>query len=75
MNAKIEIVAMVVRILADKNVIQKPDAFTELLTNMFGGESYDKRLATEIVEDAENAAAAIKKMNTNRKFKKIVKNA
>ena len=74
MNAKIEIVAMVVRILAAKNIVQKPDAFTELLTTMFGGETYDKRMAHEIVQDAEAAAAAIKQMNTNRKFKKIVKN-
>ena len=74
MNAKIEIVAMVVRILAAKNIVQKPDAFTELLTTMFGEETYDKRMAHEIVQDAEAAAAAIKQMNTNRKFKKIVKN-
>ena len=75
MDLKTELVALAVRVLSAKtNVVQKPDQFTELLTVMFGGESYDRRLARSIVADSENAVTAVKQFRTNRQFKKITKN-
>jgi len=71
MNLKTEIVALAVRALADKtNLIRKPDAFEELITGLFGGESYDQRLAKDIVADADKLASAAKRFKTSRQAKK-----
>lgn len=74
MNIKHEIIALGVRVLAETGIIRKPAPFEELLNTMFGGESYDQRMAREI----ETAAAKIRdnaqRVNTNRKFKKITEN-
>lgn len=75
MDAKVEVVALAVRLLAGKtNLIRKPDLFETFLTDLFGLESYDRQMARAIISDAEHATAAVKKHNTNRKFKKIIKN-
>ena len=71
MNLKTEIVALAVRALADKtSLIRKPDAFEEFINQIFGGESYDQRLAKDIVADADKLAAAAKRFKTTRQAKK-----
>ena len=73
MNLKTEIVALAVRALSDKtNLIRKPDALEELFSALFTGKSYDQRLAEDIVADAENAAAAVKRFKTSRQAKKTL---
>jgi len=75
MNIKTEIVALAVRLLADKtNLIHKPDTFELFLNSLMGVESYDRRLASEIIAESDRAVAAVKRKNTDRKFKKIVQN-
>ena len=73
MNIKIEAIALIVRILTQKNIIAKPDPFSELFSVIFGGETYDKRIARTVVETGTEAAEQIKSKNTDRKFKKIIK--
>lgn len=74
MNIKREIIAAVVRALADKTtLIRKPSDFEELVNTMFGGESYDKRIAKEIEAEAERVLEVAKRANIRRQFKKITK--
>jgi len=75
MNIKRELIALAVRVLADNtNLVRKPEPFEELITNLFGGETYDQRTARVIDEESAKALEAAKRFNTNRKFKKITKN-
>lgn len=72
MNVKRELIALAVRVLADKtSLVRKPDSFELFLNSMFGGETYDQQLARQIEADLDKATAAVKRANTNRKFKKI----
>lgn len=73
MTYKTELIALVVRIAAEHtNLVRKPEPFEALISEFFGGESYDRRIAKDLEGDAERAVAAIKRFRTNRKFKKIV---
>ena len=73
MSYKTELIAMAVRIAAEHtNLIRKPEPFEALITEFFGGESYDRRIAKDLESDAEKLATAVKRFRTNRKFKKIV---
>lgn len=75
MNVKTEIALLAVRVISEKtNIAPKPDPLTELFSTIFGGETYEQRLARELVASSEKAVETIKKLNVNRKFKKIVKN-
>ncbi len=72
MNIKHEVIALAIRLVADKtNLIRKPDSIEVLITQLFGGETYDRRLARSISEETERAVEATKRFRTNRKFKKI----
>lgn len=76
MDAKTELVATLIRILSRKtNLVPKPDAMSELISTIFGGETYDVRYAKAAVRAAEQAAVAAKRANTTRKFNKIIKTA
>lgn len=70
---KTELIAFAVRALSEKTtLIPKPDPMSDLITTIFGGEPYDRRLAKEIESESERAVAAVKKMNLHRKFNRIV---
>ena len=72
MNAKREIIALAVRLLADKtSLVRKPDPFEAFIGSMFGAETYDQQLARKIEADLDRGVDAVKRANTNRKFKKI----
>lgn len=72
MNIKREILAGIVRVLAENtNLIRKPSDFEERLNTMFGGESYDRRIAADLETELDKVTDAAKRFNTNRKFKKI----
>lgn len=70
MNIKTEIVALAVRVLAENGIIRKPDAFNEMISEIFTGQSYDKRMANEIVAGTDKAVTAAKRIKIARPFKK-----
>lgn len=73
MSAKTEIIAMVVRIVANKtSLINKPDAFESFLTTIFGEDTYDVRIAKNIEAEASRLIETAKQIKTDRQFKKIV---
>lgn len=75
MDTKTELVALAIRALSTKTtLIRKPDALEELVTGLFGGETYDERLAKDVIAEVERAVKLAKRLSTNLKFKKIVKN-
>lgn len=71
-NTVVDLVAVGVNLLAQKKIIQKPDEFSELLSTMFGGESYERRIAKDVVNTGAQVVSAISRVRTNRAFKKIV---
>lgn len=75
MNVKRELIAALVRVLADNTtLIRKPSDFEAFLSTMFGEETYDQRIARQIEEESARVLEAAKRVNTRRKFNKIVKN-
>lgn len=74
MNAKTQIIALAVRLLSENtNIIRKPDPMSELFSTIFGGETYDVRTAKQIEGVLGQVADTAKKMDTRRRFNKIVK--
>ena len=72
MNIKREIIALAVRILADKTtVVRKPEPFEAFLTEIFGGESYDQQIARNVEVELDRAVQTAKRVKTDREFKKI----
>ena len=72
MNIKREIIALAIRVLAENtSIVRKPDSFEIMLNSLFNTETYDQQLARKIEADLDKATAAVKRANTNRKFKKI----
>lgn len=72
MNIKREIIALAVRILADKTgVVRKPEPFETFLTEIFGGESYDQQIARNVEVELDRAVRTAKRVKTDREFKKI----
>lgn len=75
MNIKRELIALGVRLLADKtSLVRKPDSFELMLNSFFNTETYDQQLARKIESDLDRATDATKRAITNRKFKKITQN-
>lgn len=75
MNIKHEVIALGVRVLAQHTtLIRKPSDIEELMSNIFGGETYDSRIATQVELESERVLEAAKRINNRRKFNKIVKN-
>lgn len=72
MTFKREIIALAVRVLADRtSLVRKPDQFECFLGSIFGTETYDQQLARKIETDLDRGVDAVKRCHTNRKFKKI----
>jgi len=75
MSIKREIIAFAIRILASEtDLIRKPEPFEELLCGLFGQEPYDQRMARNVVVKLDAATDLVKRVNLDRKFKKITKN-
>lgn len=73
MNLKEEIIAFAIRTLArETNLIAEPHPFETFMSDLFGFETYDRRTAKQIVAETDKAIEAVKRVNTRRKFKKIV---
>jgi hypothetical protein len=75
MNMKRELIALAVRILADKTtIVRKPDPFEAIINSLFGEtESYDQRLARDVEVELTRVTETVKRLKTDRKFKKIVR--
>ncbi len=75
MNIKREILALGVRLLADKtSLVHKPDPFTATINSFLGLESYDQQIARKLEVEAGRAVEAAKTAKTNYTFKKLTKN-
>jgi hypothetical protein len=73
MTLKTEIVALAVRVLAENGIIRKPDAIESLITTFIGGETYDRRIANDVVASTDKAVATVKRIMTKRReSKKII---
>lgn len=74
MNFKRELIALVVRTLADNtSLIRKPSEFETFLSSFMGDESYDRRIAADLEVEADRVLASAKSINLRRKFNKITK--
>jgi hypothetical protein len=72
MTLKTEIVALAVRVLAENGIIRKPDPIEGFITAIIGGETYDRRIASNVVASTDKAVAAAKRIKTNRESKKTI---
>lgn len=73
MDIKRLIITVAVNILAEKGIIAKPDSMDSFVANLFGTETSTDRAVREIDAASDKLIEAAKKMNTNRKFKKVTK--
>lgn len=74
MNVKRELIAAIVRALADNtNLVRKPDSFSQFIDTFMGEETYDRRIAANVEEEAARALDAAKRFHTRHQFKKIIK--
>lgn len=74
MNFRREIIALVVRIIANEtSLVRKPEPFENMLNDLFGLERYDQRMAQNIDVELDRLIETVKCVNLNRKFNKIVR--
>jgi hypothetical protein len=75
MNMKRELIALAIRILANETtIVRKPEPFEAFVNSLFGEtESYDQRMARNIEVELDRATETVKRIKTDRKFKKIVR--
>jgi hypothetical protein len=73
MDIKKMLITAAVSILADKGIIAKPDSMTAFISNLFGEETAEQKMVRELDAATDKMIEAAKKMNTNRKFKKVTK--
>ena len=76
MSIRREIIALAVRVLAEKtSLVRKPEPFEAFMYSLFGDyESYDQRIAREVEESLDETVRTVKRMKTDREFKKITQN-
>lgn len=73
MNIKLELATLVVRALSTKTtLLPQATPMDNFISTLLTGETHEARTAKSIVSEVERLAGAAKKVNTNRKFKKIV---
>ncbi len=71
MNLKRDMLAFAVRFLAENTrLVRKPDAFEELLNTMFGGETFDQRMARDLEPEVDKVLETVKKTAARRRARK-----
>lgn len=76
MNLKSMLCAVAVQLLADNtNIIRKETRNEQFINSLFGIETDQQRVTRETEELFDKTVANVKRISTNREFKKIVKNA
>ncbi len=74
MSMKKDIIALAVRILANEtSIVRKPEPFEALINDLFGIESEEQRMARNIEVELDRVVETAKRVNIDRKFKKITK--
>lgn len=66
------LIALAVRVLANEGIIRQASPFEDIFAQVLGTETSDRRRAREIDASISKATEAVKRIKTNRKFKKIV---
>lgn len=71
MNFHVELVALGIRLLSGKSKTRSKPNVARIAASI-GGQSYDRRLAREILDGSEKVVALAQRANTDRKFKQII---
>lgn len=72
MNIKLELVTLVVRTLSNKTtLLPQASNLDNFISTLLTGETVETRTAKQILAETERLASSAKRLNTNRKFKKI----
>jgi hypothetical protein len=75
MKLRNSLIAMAIVLVAENtNYLRKSDDLEVFLNRMFGLETPEEKLAREINEGVDVVVDTVKRVSTNRKFKKIVTN-
>ena len=75
MKLRNSLIAMAVMLVAENtNYLSKSDDFGVFLNRIFGLETPEEKLTREINEGVDVVVDTVKRVSTNRKFKKIVDN-
>lgn len=72
MNFHVELVALGIRLLSSKSKTRSKPNVARIAASI-GGQSYDRRLAREILDGSEKVAVLARRAQTDRKFKQIIK--
>ena len=73
-NIKRILISVAVCILAEKtNIIRKPDSIDLFMSNLFGLETEQERVARELDVASDKAIESAKKFALNRKFNKVIR--
>ena len=73
MNYHVELLALGIRLLTKKSKTRSKPNVARIAASI-GGQSYDRRLAREILDGSEKIVTFAKRANTDRKFKQIIQN-
>lgn len=75
MSITTDIIAFGVRIVAQNtSLIRQPSSFESFIDSIVENETYDYRIARRIENETARVVNSVKRVNTDRKFKKIVEN-
>jgi hypothetical protein len=72
MNLKTELVTLAVRVLAEKtNLVRKPDPFENMISELFTGQTYEQRVAQDMIGKTDEVVSIVKSVTTRCRSKKI----
>lgn len=75
MEIRTELLALAVRIFASRTtLIRELSPFEKLYNDLLGIETFDRTIARELDAELDRVTKTVKRVNTDRKFKKITKN-
>ncbi len=74
MSIKRDIIAFAIRVIVNEtNLVRKPDQFETFINHICGYETFDQQMARNIEVELDRVIGTAKRMNVDRKFKKITK--
>ncbi len=75
MNLKTELVTLAVRVLAEKtNLVRKPDAFENVISELFTGQTYEQRVANDAIGKTDEVVRIVKSVTSARRQAKKIQN-
>lgn len=73
MDLRLELATLAVRALSSKTtLLPQATDFDNFISTLLTGETVERRTAKHLLSETERIAAAAKRTNTNRRFKKII---